>query len=148
MSYRCKYLSKPFPDHPDPLTVSTDDDNAHQELKDDLQNLDTLTRKRKGGKFKVRQSEETKMLYILTRLPHSQMSDNILNGRHISQILDFIPGSQNQKVIQRIVDKLEQTRNIEKKEASKSDRVKYYYFKTDKGDTLLKKIIEKRGLLQ
>ena len=123
MNYRCDYVSKPFPEHLDLLTVL-------------------------GGPGKRKLSEENKIFRILSRLPHENLMKTE-SGYNKGGIMEKVlrGRSLNDKAITTLLKRLEDSGIITKRESEKHERGNFYYYTTDKGIKFLEHSKVSRGLL-
>ena len=123
MNYRCDYFSKPFSDQLDLLTV-------------------------RGGPTKRKLTEEDKIIRILSGLPHQNNMETDA-GFNKNGIMEFVirERSLHHRAIGDLLTRLEDSGNITKRPSKKHERGDFFYYKTHKGNELMNKIKEKRGLL-
>ena len=102
----------------------------------------------RGGPSKRKLSEEDKIIRILSGLPHQNNMETD-PGYNKNGIMEFVirERSLHHKAIGDLLSRLEESGIISKRPSKKHERGEYYFYKTDKGNNLLYKIKEKRGLL-
>lgn len=107
-----------------------------------------LIRKRRGGAGKRKLSEDDKLILILAGLPHEKNME-VDSGYNKNGIMEFLirGRSLGTRSIGDLLIRLEKSGNIRKRESKKHERGDFFYYKTDKGNQLLYKIKERRGLL-
>ena len=102
----------------------------------------------RGGPAKRKLTEEDKIIRILSGLPHQDNMD-VDSGFNKNGIMEFVirERSLHHKAIGDLLSRLEESGIITKRPSKKHERGDFYYYKTDKGNKLLFKIKEKRGIL-
>jgi len=102
----------------------------------------------RGGPGKRKLSEEDKLIFILAGLPHEKNMDTE-DGFNKNGIMEYLirGRSLGTRTIGDLLIRLEKSGIIFKRPSKKHERGEYYYYKTDKGNNLLNKIKEKRGIL-
>jgi len=102
----------------------------------------------RGGPGKRKLSEEDKLILILAGLPHEKNMDTE-DGFNKNGIMEYLirGRSLGTRSIGDLLIRLEKSGIIFKRPSKKHERGDYFYYKTDKGNNLLNKIKEKRGLL-
>ena len=102
----------------------------------------------RGGPGKRKLSEEDKLLRILSGLSHQQNMETD-PGHNKNGIMEYLirGRSTSDKTISDLLIRLEKSGIITKRPSKKHERGDFYYYKTDKGNNLLMKIKDKRGLL-
>jgi len=102
----------------------------------------------RGGPKKRKLSEEDKLIRILAGLPH-QNNMEVDSGFNKNGIMEYVirERSLHHRAIGNLLTRLEDSGNITKRPSKKHERGDFFYYKTDKGNELLNKIKEKRGLL-
>jgi len=102
----------------------------------------------RGGPAKRKLTEEDKIIRILSGLPHQDNMD-VDSGYNKNGIMEYVirERSLHHKAIGDLLTRLEDSGIITKRPSKKHERGDFFYYKTDKGNQLLFKIKETRGLL-